>query len=114
MLILVVICSSKVLSLFLAPELKNNHLPSSTEKVTKVCNPDGTWFQHPESNRVWTNYTQCQAYTQDKLKVVLQTPDALNVAFAQIRMTSFADSRCIKTKVGGKHRNRAGLTDAFR
>lgn len=41
----------------------------STEKVIKVCNPDGQWFRHPESNRVWTNYTQCQAYTKDKLKV---------------------------------------------
>ncbi|XP_034731528.1 calcitonin gene-related peptide type 1 receptor isoform X1 [Etheostoma cragini] len=38
------------------------------EKVTKVCNPGGQWFHHPESNRVWTNYTQCQAYTKDKLK----------------------------------------------
>lgn len=38
------------------------------EKVTKVCNPDGQWFHHPESNRVWTNYTQCQIYTKDKLK----------------------------------------------
>lgn len=34
-----------------------------------MCNPDGQWFRHPESNRVWTNYTQCQAYTKDKLKV---------------------------------------------
>uniref|UniRef100_A0A8D0AC04 Calcitonin gene-related peptide type 1 receptor-like n=1 Tax=Sander lucioperca TaxID=283035 RepID=A0A8D0AC04_SANLU len=41
------------------------------EKVTKVCNPDGQWFHHPESNRVWSNYTQCQAYTQDKLKFAL-------------------------------------------
>lgn len=41
----------------------------STEKVIKVCGTDGQWFRHPESNRVWTNYTQCQAYTKDKLKV---------------------------------------------
>ncbi|XP_076015455.1 calcitonin gene-related peptide type 1 receptor [Genypterus blacodes] len=40
------------------------------EKVTKVCNPDGQWFHHPESNRVWSNYTQCQIYTKDKLKFV--------------------------------------------
>ncbi|KAG7239836.1 hypothetical protein INR49_030548 [Caranx melampygus] len=43
----------------------------STEKVTKVCNPNGQWFHHPESNRSWTNYTQCQAYTNDKLKVAI-------------------------------------------
>nr|XP_046253050.1 calcitonin gene-related peptide type 1 receptor [Scatophagus argus] len=41
------------------------------EKVTKVCNPDGQWFHHPESNRVWTNYTQCQTYTKDKLKFAI-------------------------------------------
>uniref|UniRef100_A0A4W6CWQ0 Calcitonin receptor n=1 Tax=Lates calcarifer TaxID=8187 RepID=A0A4W6CWQ0_LATCA len=41
------------------------------EKVTKVCNPDGQWFHHPESNRVWTNYTQCQAYTKDKRKFAI-------------------------------------------
>ncbi|XP_068601343.1 calcitonin gene-related peptide type 1 receptor [Brachionichthys hirsutus] len=41
------------------------------EKVTKVCNSDGQWFHHPESNRVWTNYTQCQAYTEDKLKFAI-------------------------------------------
>ena len=40
-----------------------------TEKVIKVCNSDGQWFRHPESNRIWTNYTQCQAYTKTKLKV---------------------------------------------
>ncbi|XP_019945091.2 calcitonin gene-related peptide type 1 receptor [Paralichthys olivaceus] len=41
------------------------------EKVTKVCNPDGQWFHHPVSNRVWSNYTQCQAYTKDKLKFAI-------------------------------------------
>ncbi|XP_029362676.1 calcitonin gene-related peptide type 1 receptor isoform X2 [Echeneis naucrates] len=41
------------------------------EKVTKVCNPDGQWFHHPESNRIWTNYTQCQAYTKDKLQFAI-------------------------------------------
>lgn len=48
--------------------LKLDFLTSSTEKVTKVCNPDGQWFHHPESHRVWTNYTQCQT-SQSKLKV---------------------------------------------
>lgn len=42
-----------------------------TEKVIKVCNPDGQWFRHPESNRIWTNYTQCQAYTNEKLKIAI-------------------------------------------
>ncbi|XP_023660878.1 calcitonin gene-related peptide type 1 receptor-like [Paramormyrops kingsleyae] len=39
-----------------------------TEKVTKVCNPNGQWFRHPESDRIWSNYTQCSAYIHEKLK----------------------------------------------
>ncbi|XP_062893581.1 calcitonin gene-related peptide type 1 receptor-like isoform X1 [Mobula hypostoma] len=37
-----------------------------TEKVTKICTEKGRWFQHPESNRTWSNYTQCTAYTEGK------------------------------------------------
>ncbi|XP_058867521.1 calcitonin gene-related peptide type 1 receptor-like isoform X1 [Acipenser ruthenus] len=39
------------------------------EKVTKVCNEDGQWFRHPESNRTWSNYTLCSAFTRAKLKM---------------------------------------------
>ncbi|XP_030589798.1 calcitonin gene-related peptide type 1 receptor [Archocentrus centrarchus] len=42
-----------------------------SEKVTKVCNPDGQWFYHPESNRIWSNYTMCSAHTNDKLKLAI-------------------------------------------
>ncbi|XP_062247343.1 calcitonin gene-related peptide type 1 receptor [Platichthys flesus] len=41
------------------------------EKVSKVCNPDGQWFHHPVSDRVWSNYTMCQAYTKDKFKFAI-------------------------------------------
>lgn len=50
-------------------------LLSSTEKVTKVCNSDGQWFHHPESKRVWSNYTLCPAYTKEKRKVAHCSPD---------------------------------------
>ncbi|KAJ7426764.1 hypothetical protein WISP_12839 [Willisornis vidua] len=40
-----------------------------SEKVTKICDPNGNWFRHPESNRTWTNYTQCNSYTHEKVKV---------------------------------------------
>ncbi|XP_043088515.1 calcitonin gene-related peptide type 1 receptor [Puntigrus tetrazona] len=40
------------------------------EKVTKVCDSDGQWFHHPESNRLWTNYTQCLEYTKQKLELM--------------------------------------------
>lgn len=39
------------------------------EKVTKICDLNGNWFRHPESNRTWTNYTQCNIYTHEKVKV---------------------------------------------
>ncbi|KAJ8358775.1 hypothetical protein SKAU_G00153000 [Synaphobranchus kaupii] len=48
------------------PEYFQDFDPS--EKVTKVCSTDGQWFRHPESNRVWSNYTQCSAHTKEKLQ----------------------------------------------
>lgn len=41
------------------------------EKVTKICQSDGNWFQHPESNRTWTNYTLCIAHMSEKVKTAL-------------------------------------------
>ncbi|KAI3358497.1 hypothetical protein L3Q82_014916, partial [Scortum barcoo] len=29
------------------------------EKATRYCREDGQWFHHPETNRIWTNYTLC-------------------------------------------------------
>ncbi|KAJ8334187.1 hypothetical protein SKAU_G00398260 [Synaphobranchus kaupii] len=48
-----------------------NYFPDfdSTEKVTKYCDESGNWFRHPETNRTWSNYTLCTAYTPDKLKM---------------------------------------------
>lgn len=39
------------------------------EKVTKICDQDGNWFRHPDSNRTWTNYTLCNNSTHEKVKV---------------------------------------------
>ncbi|XP_039977702.1 calcitonin gene-related peptide type 1 receptor [Xiphias gladius] len=36
-----------------------------TEKATKYCGVGGQWFHHPESGRIWTNYTLC-ATTHEK------------------------------------------------
>ncbi|XP_047226967.1 calcitonin gene-related peptide type 1 receptor isoform X3 [Girardinichthys multiradiatus] len=38
------------------------------ETVTKICNPDGQWFIHPNSNKVWTNYSLCNTHNEDKRK----------------------------------------------
>uniref|UniRef100_A0A8C8RYQ9 Calcitonin gene-related peptide type 1 receptor n=1 Tax=Pelusios castaneus TaxID=367368 RepID=A0A8C8RYQ9_9SAUR len=42
-----------------------------SEKVTKICDRNGNWFKHPESNRTWTNYTQCNLHTHEKVKTAL-------------------------------------------
>ncbi|XP_033865746.1 calcitonin gene-related peptide type 1 receptor-like isoform X1 [Acipenser ruthenus] len=42
-----------------------------SEKVTKICDENGNWFSHPESNRTWTNYTRCTAHTPQKVKTAL-------------------------------------------
>ncbi|XP_075464984.1 calcitonin gene-related peptide type 1 receptor isoform X3 [Ascaphus truei] len=42
-----------------------------SEKVTKTCEKNGYWYRHPESNRTWTNYTQCNTFTLVKVKTAL-------------------------------------------
>lgn len=42
-----------------------------SEKVTKICDQDGNWFRHPDSNRTWTNYTLCNNSTHEKVKTAL-------------------------------------------
>ncbi|XP_037651422.1 calcitonin gene-related peptide type 1 receptor [Sebastes umbrosus] len=39
-----------------------------TEKATKYCGEDGQWFHHPESNRIWTNYTLCVTTREKRLR----------------------------------------------
>ncbi|KAG7278536.1 hypothetical protein CRUP_009800 [Coryphaenoides rupestris] len=36
-----------------------------SETVAKICTDSGSWFLHPESNRTWTNYTRCNAHTNE-------------------------------------------------
>lgn len=33
----------------------------STALATKVCEETGEWGRHPQSNRTWTNFTDCKA-----------------------------------------------------
>ncbi|XP_059205628.1 calcitonin gene-related peptide type 1 receptor isoform X1 [Centropristis striata] len=40
----------------------------SAEKVTKYCGDDGQWFHHPESKRIWTNYTLCSTNHERRLR----------------------------------------------
>ncbi|KAG5264745.1 hypothetical protein AALO_G00257580 [Alosa alosa] len=49
-----------------------NYFPDfdPTEKVTKYCDEHGNWFRHPDTNRSWSNYTLCTAYTYGKVRMV--------------------------------------------
>ncbi|RLW11629.1 hypothetical protein DV515_00001524 [Chloebia gouldiae] len=39
------------------------------ERASKYCDETGNWFRHPESNRTWSNYTLCNSFTSEKLKM---------------------------------------------
>ncbi|XP_057683915.1 calcitonin gene-related peptide type 1 receptor isoform X2 [Corythoichthys intestinalis] len=39
-----------------------------TDKASKYCGEDGKWYRLPESNRTWTNFTQCAVDIQEKLE----------------------------------------------
>uniref|UniRef100_A0A6Q2XXV0 Calcitonin gene-related peptide type 1 receptor n=1 Tax=Esox lucius TaxID=8010 RepID=A0A6Q2XXV0_ESOLU len=48
------------------PEYYQDFNPA--EMATRVCSETGHWFLHPESNKTWTNYTECSAHN-DALRV---------------------------------------------
>ncbi|XP_040295733.1 calcitonin gene-related peptide type 1 receptor [Bufo bufo] len=60
-----------------AGDISEQHCPDyfqdfdPSEKVTKHCGSNGYWFRHPDSNRTWTNYTQCNAFTIERVKTAL-------------------------------------------
>ena len=39
----------------------------------KTCNADGTWFRHPETGRVWTNYTMCYDHALVEVAITCAT-----------------------------------------
>uniref|UniRef100_A0A672IQJ1 Calcitonin gene-related peptide type 1 receptor n=1 Tax=Salarias fasciatus TaxID=181472 RepID=A0A672IQJ1_SALFA len=38
------------------------------EKATKDCGADGQWLHHPESKRLWTNYTLCTTTDEERMR----------------------------------------------
>lgn len=43
--------------------------PNSEERTAfKICNKDGTWFRHPETNKTWSNYTTCTDHEDLKFR----------------------------------------------
>ncbi|NP_001127735.1 neuropeptide receptor B4 isoform X1 [Bombyx mori] len=51
------------------PELINGFDPSRT--AFKECLENGTWLEHPESKKVWTNYTTCIDYDDLRFRNVI-------------------------------------------
>nr|FAA00373.1 TPA: calcitonin receptor [Tetraodon nigroviridis] len=49
------------------------------EKATKYCGEDSQWFRHPETNRMWTNYSLCSVTDQEMLKAAAQFSGDLEV-----------------------------------
>uniref|UniRef100_A0A673G5J5 Calcitonin gene-related peptide type 1 receptor-like n=1 Tax=Sinocyclocheilus rhinocerous TaxID=307959 RepID=A0A673G5J5_9TELE len=84
-------------------------LPS--EKVTKVCASDGHWFRHPESNRLWSNYTQCSAYTKHKLELTLvnyylaMVGHVLSIISLLISICIFSYFKCLSCQRITLHKN---------
>ncbi|XP_071447508.1 calcitonin gene-related peptide type 1 receptor-like, partial [Hetaerina americana] len=39
----------------------------------RVCTSDGTWFQHPDSNKTWSNYTTCVDFEDLELRNLANT-----------------------------------------
>ncbi|KAM9444901.1 calcitonin gene-related peptide type 1 receptor isoform 1-T1 [Clarias gariepinus] len=82
-----------------------------TEKVTKVCNEDGQWFRHPESNRLWSNYTLCSAYTKEKLTVavtmyyVAVLGHVLSLVSLLISIFIFSYFKCLSCQRISLHKN---------
>ncbi|XP_069762837.1 calcitonin gene-related peptide type 1 receptor-like isoform X2 [Narcine bancroftii] len=66
----------------------------NTEKVTKICTEEGKWFQHPVSNRTWTNYTQCTAHTHGNRMTAL-TLYYMTITGHGISITCLLVSLCI-------------------
>ncbi|KAI4886194.1 hypothetical protein NFI96_024033 [Prochilodus magdalenae] len=91
------------------PDYFNDFDPS--EEVTKVCNPDGQWFRHPDSNRLWSNYTQCTAYTTKKLEVALTmyylavVGHALSAISLLISIFIFSYFKCLSCQRISLHKN---------
>uniref|UniRef100_A0A1B6FEL9 G-protein coupled receptors family 2 profile 2 domain-containing protein n=1 Tax=Cuerna arida TaxID=1464854 RepID=A0A1B6FEL9_9HEMI len=48
-----------------------------TRKAHKICTSNGTWYRHPESGLVWSNYTTCvnvdDLYWRQKINSIYET-----------------------------------------
>ena len=53
-------------------------LPLFTQDFAhKLCEEDGTWFRHPETNKTWSNYTTCVNLDDFEVTTTLCTPPSV-------------------------------------
>ncbi|XP_068188544.1 uncharacterized protein calcr isoform X2 [Antennarius striatus] len=51
---------------------------NAKEKAFKYCGDNGQWFHHPESGRIWANYTFCAVNTSEKLTTKMKAAAQLS------------------------------------
>ncbi|XP_023246149.1 calcitonin gene-related peptide type 1 receptor-like [Copidosoma floridanum] len=72
-------------------------------KAHKECEPNGTWFTHPETHKVWSNYTTCinlvDLSWQQQLNVLYETGYTISLVALLVSLgilTYFRTLRCAR------------------
>lgn len=59
----------------------------------KVCTEEGTWFRHPQSNLIWSNYTTCvdveDLEVRYRIKIILEKILYIGEDYTMISVYSF-------------------------
>ncbi|XP_034947995.1 calcitonin gene-related peptide type 1 receptor-like isoform X2 [Chelonus insularis] len=73
-------------------------------KAHKVCEPNGTWLRHPETNVIWSNYTTCVNVVdlewQQRLNTIYETGYTISLIaliVSLVILTYFRSLRCART-----------------
>ncbi|GAB6032961.1 hypothetical protein CHUAL_012154 [Chamberlinius hualienensis] len=75
----------------------------------KICNSDGTWFRHPETNLTWSNYTTCVDMDDLKMRKTIIKINIIGYSISLVALTVslaiffyFRSLKCIRIRI---HRN---------
>ncbi|XP_064642154.1 secretin receptor-like isoform X2 [Lineus longissimus] len=64
------------------PDYVNKFDPGA--KATRICMPDGKWYEHPSFNKTWTNFTECYADVNNNKETNIS--DFMKYHMANIRL----------------------------
>jgi len=74
--------------------------------AVKRCNDDGTWWVHPETNKTWTNYTNCMDledvsfhYTINKMTVGLLVISLISLFISLLIFSTLRSLHCIRITI---------------